>query len=77
MTYIESSAVAGTDLCSPPARFAAPLPGSACRGGLVAWTGLGDLLGTEVESDAQARLARTSGAHRQMARFILHLQLEG
>lgn len=77
MTYIESSAVAGTDLCSPPARFAAPLPGSACRGGLVAWTGLGDMLGTEVESDTQARLARTSGAHTKMARFFVHLQLEG
>ena len=76
MTYIESPAVAGIDRRSTPARFAASLPESACRG-LVAWTGLGDMLGTEVESDAQARLARTSGARTQMAQFFGHLLLEG
>ncbi len=76
MTYIESSAVAGAELCSPPARFTVPLPQSTCRG-LVAWTGLGDMLGTEVDSDAQARLARTWGARMQLPRFFVHLQLEG
>ena len=76
MTYIESSAVAGADLCSTPARFTTPLPESACRG-LLAWTGLGDMLGTEVDSDAQARLARISGARMPLSRFFVHLQLEG
>jgi AraC-like DNA-binding protein len=76
MTYIESSAVAGADPCSTPARFAAPQPQSACRA-LVAWTGLGDMLGTEVDSDAQARLARISGARMRLPRFFVHLQLEG
>ena len=76
MTYIESSAVAGPGIRSTPARFTAPLPEAACRG-LAAWTALGDMLGTEVDSDAQARFARTSGARMQLSRFFVHLQLEG
>src|SRR5690348_14636907 len=43
----------------------------------LAWTGLGDMLATEIDSDAQARLARASGARLHPPRFFVHLQLEG
>ncbi len=76
MTYFESSAVAGADPCHAPAHHAAPRSQSA-SGGPVAWTGLGDMLATEVDSDVQARLARTSGARMHPSRFFVHLQLEG
>ncbi|HXS22314.1 MAG TPA: helix-turn-helix domain-containing protein [Steroidobacteraceae bacterium] len=76
MTYIESSAVVGADRCQLPAHYPAPHPAGAARGP-VAWTSLGDLLATEVDSDAQARLVRTSGARMHPPRFFVHLQLEG
>ena len=75
MTYIDSSAAAGADLCPAPARYAS-LPVTATRGP-VAWTGLGDILGTEIDSDAQARLARAAGTRMQLPRFFVHLLLEG
>ena len=43
----------------------------------VAWTGLGDMLVTEIGSDAQARQARTSGAGMHPPGIFLHLQLQG
>jgi len=43
----------------------------------LAWTGLGDMLATEIDSDAQARLARASGARLHPPRFFVHMQLEG
>lgn len=73
MTYIESSAVAGADAA---AQHAAPRPQSVSRGP-VAWTELGDMLVTEIDSDAQARLARTAGARMHPPRFFVHLELEG
>lgn len=76
MTYIESSAAAGTELCHVPAHYAAPHAQSASRGA-VAWIALGDMLATEIDSDAQARLARTAGARMHPPRFFVHLQLEG
>lgn len=76
MTYIESSTAAGAALCPAPAHYTAAHLQSAARG-QVAWTGLGDLLATEVDSEAQARLARASGARMHPPRFFLHLQLEG
>lgn len=76
MTYIESSAAAGTDLCPAPALYTTPHPQSVPRG-QIAWTGLGDLLATEVDSEAQARLIRAAGARMHPPRFFVHLQLEG
>ena len=76
MTYIESSAAAGAEPCYVPAHYAAPHAQTASRGA-VSWVGLGDMLATEVDSDAQARLARTSGAHMHPPRFFVHLQLDG
>ena len=77
MTYVESSAVAGADPGRAPAQYSVPHhPQSAARGP-VTWTVLGDLLATEVESEGQARLARTAAARMHPPRFFLHLQLEG
>ncbi|MBW4052364.1 MAG: helix-turn-helix domain-containing protein [Proteobacteria bacterium] len=76
MIYSESSAAAGTDPCRGPADHAASHPQGAARAP-VAWTELGDMLATEVDSDAQARLARSSGARMHPPRFFVHLQLEG
>ena len=76
MTYIDSPAAAGSDPCHAPAHYAAPHPQSAPRGP-VAWTALGDMLATEIDSDAQARLARSAAARMHPPRFFLHLQLEG
>jgi AraC-like DNA-binding protein len=76
MTYIESSAVAGADPCHAPAHHAPPHAQSASRGP-VPWIELGDMLGMEIESDAQARVARSSGARMHPPRFFVHLQLEG
>ncbi|HWF98021.1 MAG TPA: helix-turn-helix domain-containing protein [Steroidobacteraceae bacterium] len=75
MTYIESSAAGGADSYPVPAR-GAPLPASTARGA-VAWTGLGEIVGTEIDSDAQARLARSAGARMPLPRFFVLLQLEG
>ncbi|MDE2261807.1 MAG: helix-turn-helix domain-containing protein [Gammaproteobacteria bacterium] len=76
MTYIESSAIAGADPCHAPAHYGPPHPQGAFRSP-VAWTELGDMLLTEVDSDAQARLARAAGARMHPPRFFVHLQLEG
>jgi AraC-like DNA-binding protein len=77
MTYNESSAVAIAGLCSAPPGYAAPLPAGTTSRGPVVWTGLGDILGTEIESDARARLARTVAARMPPGRFFVYLQLEG
>jgi len=50
---------------------------SSASRGAIAWTGLGDLLAAEIDSDAQARLARTAAARMHPPRFFVHLQLEG
>ena len=76
MTYFESSAVAGADPCHAPAHYAAPHSHSASKSPL-AWTALGDILAAEIDSDAQARLARASAVRMHPPRFFLHLQLEG
>lgn len=76
MIYSESSAAAGPDPCRGLPDHGAPQPQSASRGA-VAWTELGEMLATEVDSDAQARLVRTSGARMHPPRFFVHLQLEG
>ncbi len=76
MTYIESSAAAEAEPCQAPVHFTAPLPRSPSRGP-VAWVGLGEMLATDIDSEAQARLARASGARMHPPRFFVHLQLEG
>lgn len=76
MTYIESSTAAAGDPCRLPAQCPVSHSQNPSRGP-VAWTGLGDLLATEIDSDAQARLTRTAGAHMHPSRFFVHLQLEG
>ncbi|HVS76408.1 MAG TPA: helix-turn-helix domain-containing protein [Steroidobacteraceae bacterium] len=76
MTYIESFAAAGPDPCHSPADHVSPHPQSAFRGP-VAWIALADIVVTEVDSDAQARLARASGSRMHPPRCFVHLQLEG
>lgn len=76
MIYSESSAAAGPDPCRGLPDHGASHPQSASRGA-VAWTELGEILATEVDSDAQARLVRTSGARMHPPRFFVHVQLEG
>lgn len=76
MTYIESSAAAGADLRPAPALHTAPYPQSVLRA-QIAWTALGDLLATEIDSELQARLARSAGVRMHPPRFFVHLQLEG
>ena len=76
MTYIDSSAAAGADLPRRPADHAGPDPHGASRGPVL-WSELGDIVAMEVDSDAQARLARASGARMHPPRFFVHLQLEG
>jgi AraC-like DNA-binding protein/mannose-6-phosphate isomerase-like protein (cupin superfamily) len=75
MTYIESSGVAG-DPGHGPAHGEAPHPQSALKDPL-AWTALGDMLATDIDSDAQARLARTAAGRMHPPRFFVYLQLEG
>ena len=77
MTYTESSAAAGAEPCHAPAHYAAPHALAASARGAVAWTALGDMLATEIDSDAQARLIRAAGARMHPPRFFVHLQLEG
>ena len=76
MIYIESCAAAGADACPAPASHATQQAQHAGRSP-VAWTELGDMLATEVDSDAQARLVRASGSRMHPSRFFVHLQLEG
>jgi AraC-like DNA-binding protein len=76
MSYSESSAAAGPDPCRGLADHGAVAPQGTC-GGAVAWTELGEMLVTEVDSDAQARLVRSSGARMRPPRSFVHLQLEG
>ena len=76
MTYIESSAAAGTDPCHGPAHYAGQSQPSVSRS-LLPWTALGDMLAMEIDSDAQARAARMAAARTHPPRFFLHLQLEG
>jgi AraC-like DNA-binding protein len=75
MTGIESTAVAGTEPGHASANYGVLLPQSSK--GALAWTALGDLLATECDSDAQARLVRAAAARMHPSRFFVHLQLEG
>jgi AraC-like DNA-binding protein len=56
---------------------ATPHPEHAPPRDPVAWTGLGDILATEIGSDAQARQVRASGAGMHPPGIFLHLQLQG
>jgi AraC-like DNA-binding protein len=76
MTYIESSAAAGSDPCHAPAHYAGQSHAGVSRSSLP-WTALGDMLAMEIDSDAQARAARMAAARTHPPRFFLHLQLEG
>jgi AraC-like DNA-binding protein len=76
MTYIESSAIAGAEPCHAPAHYGPPHVQSGSRAP-AGWMELGEMLVTEVDSDAQARLARAAGARMHPPRFFVHLQLEG
>jgi AraC-like DNA-binding protein len=73
---IESSAVAAAGPGHATAPHAVPHLQSAARGP-IAWSALGDLLATEIDSDGQARLVRTAAARMHPPRFFVHLQLEG
>jgi len=76
MINIESLAETAAGRRPAPAPLAAP-PGQSVPRGPVAWTALGDMVVTEIDSDAQARLVRASGARLSPPRFFVHLQLQG
>ena len=76
MIHIESSAATEADLRLATAICTAPHLQGVPRG-QPAWASLGDLLATEIDSEAQARLARAAGARMHPPRFFVHLQLEG
>ena len=76
MSYIESSVATGADTCLAPAPCSALNAQNASRG-QVAWSGLGDMLATEIDSEAQARRVRAAVARMHPPRFFMHLQLEG
>ena len=80
MTYIDSSAAAGARPCGTPAYQAVPpaLSRSDTAGrGQADWTGLGDVMVTEIASEAQARQARAAGARMHPPRCFVYLMLEG
>lgn len=80
MTYIESSAIVGADPCHGPPYTAEPDGGprsERARRGQAEWMPLGDMVVTEVASEAQARQARASGARLRSPRCFVHLMLEG
>lgn len=76
MTCTVTSAAAGAEPCRRPADLVPPDPQGASRGP-AGWSALGDILAMELDSDAQARLARGSGARMHPPRFFVYLQLEG
>lgn len=80
MTYIESSASAGADPCCGAAYYVVREgEGRFERASRrqAEWTELGDMLATEIDSEAQARQVRGSRAGTHPPRCFVHLQLEG
>ena len=76
MAYSDSPVPAAAAQCPAPRYYAAPRPERACREG-PAWTELGDMAATEIDSEAQARRVRAAGAGMHPPRFFMHLLLEG